>query len=84
MSWKWYRHLARQVLRSVTGSVVQHVVDGTLKDNFPTSAASLWTDVNNIVGCPHDFFVMLHNQHCIAQLLQLAQDSDKTVGVSTV
>ena len=37
---------------------------------------SFGTDIDDVVGCAHDFFVVFDNDDSIAKLLELAEDFD--------
>ena len=41
------------------------------ENNFSTVSARIRADIDEIVGCPHDFLVVLHHDDRIAQRLQL-------------
>ena len=59
-------------------------VEGTLEDDFTAKASCTRSDVDDMVGCPHDFLIVFHNDDGIANLLQVAQHADEFFGVATM
>ena len=53
-------------------------------DQLAAQSSGIGTDVDEVVGGTHDFLVVLHYHHCIAQLLQLSEHLDEAVGVTAV
>ena len=46
--------------------------------------AGLRTHINYVIRCPYYLLVMLYYNNCVANLLQLAQNHDKSCGIATV
>ena len=55
-----------------------------LEDNLSAQASCIGPDVDEIVGCAHDFFVMFDHDNCIAKTLELLEHMDESVGVACV
>ena len=51
---------------------------------FATQASGVGTDVDEIVGRAHDFFVVFDDDNGIAYVAQLFQYLDKSVGIARV
>ena len=52
--------------------------------DLSTEAACLGTYVDDIVGRTDDVFVVLHHDHGVACLLQLAKHADELVGIAAM
>ena len=50
--------------------------------NLSTEASSLWTDVYDIVGGAHDFFVVFHHYNGVAQVPQLLEHVYKSARIA--
>ena len=66
-----------------SGSRLQ-VFHVALIDYLSTQSAGMRADVDDVVGRTDDFFVMFHDYHRIAQLLQLAQHFDEAARIPTM
>ena len=68
------------------------VLDGSLRqlghiafeDDASSMLACIGTDIYQVVGGTHDFFVVFYHYHGIAQLLQFSQNFYQPLGVATV
>ena len=58
------------------------VVHIALEDNLSAQASCIWTDVDEIVGCAHDFFVMFDHDNRIAETLEFLEHMNESVGVA--
>ena len=53
-------------------------------DHSSAKATCIRTDIYQIVGSSHDFFIVLYYHYRIAQFLQFSQYLDEAVGITTV
>ena len=57
---------------------------GTGVHHLSAQSSGIGSDVYQVVGGTHDFLVVLHHHHGVAQLLQFPQHLDEPVGVTAV
>ena len=67
---------AQQVSYGIAVAVFLQVVHGTLVNDFSSQASGLGTYIDDVVCRTDNFFVVLHHNHRITQLLQLAEHMD--------
>ncbi len=52
--------------------------------SLPPSLPASGTDIDKIIGSTHNLFVVLYHYHGVAQLLQLSQYLDESVGITAM
>ena len=71
-----YLHLAIEVLRGERMGA-KHLFGSTHEDHFPTLAASIRPEVDNVVGSHHHILVVLYHDDRVSEVAQLLQCCDK-------
>ena len=75
-------HFAGEVFRGVAAFGTGKLRYWALEDDFAAEASGIGAYVDDEVGGTHDFLVMLDHNDRVAELLQLPQHTDETVGVA--
>ena len=60
---------SQQVAYGMTVAAFLQIFHVTLVDYFPSQASGIRTDIDNIVGCTDNLFVVLYYHYRIAQCL---------------
>jgi len=82
---RWCNHLfAQQIFHRVAVASWLQVAHVAFIDNLSAQASGLRTYVDDVVGRTDNLFVVLHHHHGIAQLLQLAEHTDKFLSVAAM
>ena len=79
-----YGFFAQEVTHGVALRTFLQVTHISLINDLSAQASGIGTNVDDVIGGPDDFLVVLNYYYRVAQLLQTAQDLNQTVGVATV
>ena len=79
--------LVVQIANGIAAVVVLMLDGGTIgnsafKHDFTTQTTRVGTHVNQVVGSAHNLFVVFHNNYGVADVSQLLQYFDESVGIA--
>ena len=75
---------AQQIAHRMAVAALLKVLHVALIDDFTSQASGIRADVDDVVGGTDDFLVVLYHHHRIAQLLQLAEYLNQSVGIAAM